>query len=226
MDHGDAASPTLTDTSQTRADGGPAVLQAATPVVGPPRVQAGATRSSLVPATGSRTLIPEDSTELLEEISVTPLEGASVENVRMLLEVDLQTFAEPTFTHYTASVFLQHGRVFALRLGADVIGTCVFMRSWEHPNEVNLLSMGILPGFRGQGFGQRCLEGVLDRLRRAGLLAVRLMVAEDNRRARKVYRDSGFTETGHRFRDPRTDEAYLELRIQLQAPVVAALPSR
>ena len=151
----------------------------------------------------------------LVEIQVLEVDGNSEQAVRTLIDIDLQTFSEPTFSHYTAAAFLQNGQVYTLAVDSTVIGTCVFMRSWDGGDEANLLSMGILPGFRGQGLGQRFLLDVLERLRKHGLVGVNLMVSEDNRRARKVYADAGFVATGVRYEDPRTNEGFTQLRVEL-----------
>ena len=114
--------------------------------------------------------------------------------VRTLIEIDLQTFAESTFSPYTAAAFLQNGRVFLLRADEAVIGTCVCMRAWDRPTEAMILSMGIRPGWRGRGLGQRFVSGVLDKLKAKGMRSVSLLVGTDNRRAVKVYEDVGFTQ--------------------------------
>jgi ribosomal protein S18 acetylase RimI-like enzyme len=174
------------------------------------------------------------------------------ELVRTVLEIDLQTFSEGTFSAYTAAVFLQHGRVFLLAAspldpptplapsvaafstpvaafapglaahGEDdelsaVIGTCVSIRSWADPDEVALLAMGIRPGWRGRGLGQRFISGVLSRLVAAGVHRVSLMVGPENRRALAVYRDVGFELVEERRADPRTDDTLLLLRCDLVA---------
>jgi len=159
-------------------------------------------------------------------IRVDEVHEVTDEAVRTMLDIDLQTFSEPTFSHYTAAAFLQSGHVFTLTVDSGVIGTCVFMRCWDRPNDANLLSMGILPGFRGQGLGQRFLIEVLGRLRKRGVMGVTLMVSESNRRARKVYADAGFEQTGKRYDDPRTHEGFIQLRVQLGEPLLAALPER
>ena len=158
-------------------------------------------------------------------ISVQEVDEPRHDLVRTLIEIDLQTFSESTFSHYTAAAFLRNGRVFLLSADDMVIGTCVCMRCWERPNEVNLLSMGIRPGWRGRGLGQRFLVGVLDRLHNRGLRAVSLIVSEDNRRAVKVYRDVGFHPTGEEIEDPRTGESFLVMRAQLQEPALTPLPA-
>lgn len=123
----------------------------------------------------------------VEEVNtVTP------ELVNGLLEIDLQTFSESTFSEYAAAAMLRNGRVFLLRAGDVLIGSLVTMRCWDRPNEVMVLSMGIKPGWRGQGLGQSFITEVLERLRARGLRSVCLYVGNDNRRAIKVYQDVGF----------------------------------
>lgn len=164
-------------------------------------------------------------------IRVEDAEGDPATLTRILLDIDLQTFNEATFSTYTAAAFLQHGHVFVLRADTaaatpgNIIGTATFMRTWARPNEVLLLSMGIRPGWRGRGLGQRFLDGVLERLRQRGLRAVTLMVASENRRAIRVYQDVGFEVLGTAYDDPRTGESFLSMRLQLQDdPMIAAVP--
>lgn len=125
-------------------------------------------------------------------IGVDEVADVTPELVETLLEIDLQTFAEATYSTFTAAAFMRMGRVFLLRADDVIIGTCVCFRSWDRPNEAMLLSMGIRPGWRGRGLGQRFVKGVLDRLRARGLRSVALLVGKDNRRALKVYADVGF----------------------------------
>lgn len=159
------------------------------------------------------------------EILVCEADGVTNELVRVLIEIDLQTFSESTFSTYTAAAFLKHGHVFLLQADDAVIGTCVVMRCWDRPNEAMVLSMGIRPGWRGRGLGQRFVSGVLDRLRGRGLRAVSLMVGADNRRAIRVYEDVGFAVMETSLEDHRSGEAFLLMRRQLaDEAVVTALP--
>ena len=158
-------------------------------------------------------------------ISVEEAQECTDELVRTVLEIDLQTFSENTFSSYTARAFLQHGHVFLLRADSVVIGTCVLMRSWDRPQEALLLAMGIRPGWRGRGLGQHFVQGILDRLAARGLRSVCLYVSQDNRRAIRVYEDTGFQVVERQAADPRTRDRMLVMRCQLQehAPV-AELP--
>jgi ribosomal protein S18 acetylase RimI-like enzyme len=136
--------------------------------------------------------------------------------VRTVIDIDLQTFSETTFSHYTAALFLKQGRVFLLYAEDEVIGTLVAMRSWERVDEVTVVSMGIRPGWRGRGLGQAFMDGVIDRLVAAGVHAVVLMVAAEARRAIRVYEDVGFREIGTTVVDQRTGETTLLMRCDLR----------
>jgi ribosomal protein S18 acetylase RimI-like enzyme len=142
--------------------------------------------------------------------------------VRTLIEIDLQTFAESTFSSFTAAAMVEHGKVFLLRADEVVIGSAVCIRCWDRPNEATVLSMGIRPGWRGRGLGQRFIRSVMDKLRSRGLRSISLLVGIDNRRAIKVYNDVGFEPMGERVADPRTGERLVLMRAKLQddSPVV------
>lgn len=146
--------------------------------------------------------------------SVEEVEQYDSSVVRTLVEIDLQTFAESTFSPYTAAVLLRIGRVYVLKADDAVIGTCVCMRSWERPNEAHILSMGIRPGWRGQGLGQRFVQAVLQFIRNRGVRSVSLLVGADNRRAIRVYTDVGFETVGHQ--DGYGDGDLVIMRAQLQ----------
>lgn len=157
-------------------------------------------------------------------IRVQEVDEVREELIKTLIEIDLQTFSESTFSHYTAAAFLRNGRVFLLQADEAVIGTCVCMRTWERPNEVNVVSMGLRPGWRGRGLGHRFLVGVMDKLRSRGLRAIHLMVSEDNPRAIRLYEESGFEQVASEIGDPRTGERFLVMRAVLQAPALTPLP--
>lgn len=147
------------------------------------------------------------------QIQVDEAPGFSPDLANTLLDIDLQTFAESTFSPYTAQAFLKFGRVFLLRADHVVIGTCVCLRTWDRPDEALLLSMGIRPGWRGRGLGQRFVKDVLEKLRAAGTRSVSLLVEADNRRAIRVYTDVGFLPSGERSVDPVTGDVMITLRV-------------
>jgi ribosomal protein S18 acetylase RimI-like enzyme len=111
---------------------------------------------------------------------------------RWLIEVDLQTFTENTWSEQTAQAVARFGAVFLLRAEGLVIGTCACVRSHSERDTVVLLSMGLMPGWRGRGLGQWMIGGVLRALARDGAAAVMLQTSSRSARARKVYEDVGF----------------------------------
>ena len=129
-------------------------------------------------------------------IRVARAENVTPQLVRTVIELDLETFAESTFSAFTATSFLEHSRVYLLYADQRIIGHCMCMRTWERPTEVAVLSMGLRPGWRGRGLGQRFVLAVMDLLAREGSTAVVLMVGDANKRAIKVYGDVGFSEVG------------------------------
>ncbi len=159
-------------------------------------------------------------------IGVEEVQHLTGDLIRTLIDIDLQTFAESTFSNYTAAAFLTSGRVYLLRADDIIIGTCVCMRCWDRPNEAMVMSMGIRPGWRGRGLGQRFVLGVLDRLRVRGLRTVSLLVGADNRRAIKVYRDVGFSVVREAEVDARNNDRLLLMRAQLldDGPVIELRP--
>jgi ribosomal protein S18 acetylase RimI-like enzyme len=136
-----------------------------------------------------------------------------------ILRIDLQTFAEPTFSNHSARSLVEHGMVYALRTNDERIGTCVTMRTWDKPDEALLLSMGILPGWRGHGLGQFFIRAVLRALTRDGLRAATLQVGEHNRRAVMLYKEIGFETMAHAAPQDRTTRSVLCMRIGLSDTV-------
>ena len=151
-------------------------------------------------------------------VSVEEVVDWSPELIRTLIDIDLQTFSESTFSHYTATAFLTNGLVFVLQADGAIIGTCVCFRTWERASEVMVLTMGIRPGWRGRGLGQQFIKGIMERLQDKDIRSVSLLVSEDNRRAVRVYGDTGFEVVERMAEDPRTGERFLLMRAALSSP--------
>jgi ribosomal-protein-alanine N-acetyltransferase len=66
-----------------------------------------------------------------------------------------------------------------------------------------LVSIAVLPAFRGRGIGAALLAAIIRRAERLGLAGMSLMVRTDNRAARRLYERFG-------FRVVRTIPAYYE----------------
>ncbi|MBN2799130.1 MAG: GNAT family N-acetyltransferase [Deltaproteobacteria bacterium] len=149
------------------------------------------------------------------DIRIEEVEGYDPQLARTLIEIDLQTFTEPTFSPYTAAVFLHFGITFLLKADDRVIGTCVCVRAWEHPHEAMILAMGIRPGWRGKGLGEHFVAGVADRLGARGIRRINLLLNRDNRRAFKVYQQVGFEVVEELPIEPLTEEVLIALQCEL-----------
>lgn len=170
----------------------------------------------------------DGSAEHTYHITVDAVSEVTPAVVKTLIDIDLQTFAEPTISPYSAAVIARNGMIFLLQADGVAIGTCVVLRCFDRPQEVVLLTMGIRPGWRGRGLGQKFVSGVLDRIRDQGFRAACLMVGAANRRAVRVYRDVGFEIVESIQADPQGTEPMLMMRMKLQdeAPVRELPPAR
>lgn len=65
-------------------------------------------------------------------------------------------------------------------------------------DEGELMSICVLPEFRGRGFGKMLLNHMEETLKQLGSVQIFLEVRESNRSARNLYSSSGFKEMGIR----------------------------
>jgi len=137
--------------------------------------------------------------------------------VETIVEIDLASFVETTISRAVAEVLLHHGTVYLLEVDGDVVGSCLCLRDWHAPSEVVLASVGLLPGWRGRGLGQRLVMWTADALAADGVAAVQLHVGSHNKRAIALYREAGFEVADEGARDPITGERALVLRKSLTA---------
>lgn len=107
--------------------------------------------------------------------------------VTAAINIDLNTYSEPTVTRVSTGTMMRHGRLFLLEADGVVIGTCQCMRTWGNPSEVALVNQAIRSGWRGFGLGSWFLEQVLWILRQHGFRSVVVHVGCDNDRARHLY---------------------------------------
>ena len=119
------------------------------------------------------------------------------ELIKTVVDIDLMTWSEQTFSRYTAALMLRHGRTFLLLADEVPIGTCQVIRSWDRPTEAVLFSISIRPGWRGRGLGTRFLQDVFEALERSGMRSVVLSVDVTNEHGLGIYEKRfGFTRVG------------------------------
>lgn len=105
------------------------------------------------------------------------------------VNIDLNTYSEPTLTRFSTGSLMRHGRLFLLEADGQVIGTCQCMRTWNNPAEVALINQAIRSGWRGFGLGTWFLEQVLGILQQHGVRSIVTHVTCDDPRARHIYED-------------------------------------
>ena len=96
-----------------------------------------------------------------------------------------------------ATLLRQPGVFAALAVDAAPVG---FMLWRVAADEAEILSIGVLPDARRHGIATALLEAAVTSLLAAGVAALFLEVAEDNRAALAFYRAHGFGEVGRRSR--------------------------
>jgi ribosomal protein S18 acetylase RimI-like enzyme len=96
----------------------------------------------------------------------------------------------------------------------QIVGWCDVRResvpTYRHEG---LLGMGLLPGYRGRGLGEKLILAALDAARSAGLERISLSVYAQNTRAMALYRKVGFVHEGTRVRGRKVDGAYDDIHM-------------
>jgi ribosomal protein S18 acetylase RimI-like enzyme len=131
------------------------------------------------------------------KISVKEVKNHDPTLISAVVEIDLLTFSEPTWSRYTAGLLLRHGRTFLLQADDVIIGTSQLLRSWSNPDEAVLFSMSIRPGWRGRGLGTFFLEGISGVLIDSKVTTLMLEVDPENKTAIDLYEKKfGFERQG------------------------------
>jgi ribosomal protein S18 acetylase RimI-like enzyme len=86
---------------------------------------------------------------------------------------------------------------FLARVGSEVIGVLLLARLHER-SSTEVVYMGLLPSWRGRGFGVTLLRRALDCARQQGVAILTLTVDVQNAPARKLYSAFGFHEVSRR----------------------------
>ena len=97
------------------------------------------------------------------------------------------------------------GRILALSGGFGFVAWQVdtpvgFALARDLGNEVEILSLGVLPAYRQGGVGRTLLRAVIGEAAQRGLPSAVLEVAADNTAARRLYATAGFVAVGRRPR--------------------------
>lgn len=97
-----------------------------------------------------------------------------------------------------------------LVLNDEVKGWCdIIPKNIPEFSHVGVLGMGLLPEFRGKGFGKKLLEITLKHAKNINNIEkIELNVFESNKNAINLYKKIGFTEEGKRIKSRKIDGIY------------------
>jgi len=120
----------------------------------------------------------------------------SVEDIGMVAQLDAAIFGMETeeaksFAFNTMNA--ENRTQFAVKLGEKAIG---LVSAGEEDGNVTIYGLGILPEYRGRGYGKELLYLILKHLVEQGYQSIGIEVDSLNETANKLYFSSGFeTET-------------------------------
>jgi ribosomal protein S18 acetylase RimI-like enzyme len=158
------------------------------------------------------------------KITVAEVKEHDPSLIASVVEIDLMTFSEPTWSRFTAGLMLRHGRTFLLQANGAIIGTSQLLRSWSAPQEAVLFSMSIRPGWRGHGLGTFFLEEISAVLIRSQVTSLVLEVDPENAPAIELYEKKfGFERQGICKQEYGDGQDRLHLRKTIEAPQSPAL---
>jgi len=128
-------------------------------------------------------------------LTFTVLEKPDVNILADILEIEREAFGDGALNEYVVVPLMRYGKIYA---AVDEEGTAVacayFMADINNPDNAYLMSVAVLPDFRGQNVGTALLEYALDGLKEYGISKVTLTVDPSNFTALSVYREKlGFT---------------------------------
>jgi len=142
----------------------------------------------------------------MTEITIEPISDKHIEGFHRALDTVARERRYLTFlqapplesTRVFVRDMIENGHSQFVALSDDeVIGWCDVRR---HSQPVHAhggaLGMGVLPGFRGQGLGERLIRATIDDAQRKGLARIELSVHADNARAIRLYERVGFIREG------------------------------
>lgn len=111
---------------------------------------------------------------------------------------------------FVTSIIENNYAQYLLIFDNEVKGWCdIIPKSIPEFSHVGVLGMGLLPEYRGKGFGQQLIEITLQHVNNNSKIEkVELNVFESNENAIKLYRKFGFFEEGKRLKSRKIDGMY------------------
>ena len=151
-------------------------------------------------------------------ISFKPLEHTNGERLAQIMDIEKQAFGKGALSEYVIVPMLRYGKVYAaVDEDDDPIACAYFMRDMGEVGHAYLMSIAVLPVFRGKDVGTELLKYAFTHLKRFGITNVRLTVDPANFTALSVYREKlGFTVVENSKDEYGEGEDRLVMELELQ----------
>ena len=143
-----------------------------------------------------------------------------IEDLQALVALEQEIFPEDPWTAGMIAQELSSGRsvYFGVCVNDDVAAPVLCGYAGIAVGiDADVMTMGVLPDFRGRGLGRVLMGALIDVARRWGSERVFLEVRESNAAAISLYENSGFEVVGRTkgyFRNPREDALNMRLIVR------------
>ncbi len=143
-----------------------------------------------------------------------------IEDLQALVALEQEIFPEDPWTRGMIAQELSSGRsvYFGVCVNDDVAAPVLCGYAGIAVGiDADVMTMGVLPDFRGRGLGRVLMGALIDVARRWGSERVFLEVRESNAAAISLYENSGFEVVGRTkgyFRNPREDALNMRLIVR------------
>lgn len=128
-------------------------------------------------------------------ISFKPIDHSDQNKLEQIMDIEKQAFGKGALSEYVIVPMMRYGKVYAaVDEEDDPIACAYFMRDMNDIGTAYLMSVAVLPVFRGKDVGTELLKYSLGHLQRFGITHIRLTVDPANFTALSVYREKlGFS---------------------------------
>lgn len=123
-------------------------------------------------------------------ISFKAIDQSDNTQLARILEIEKQAFGKGALSEYVIVPMIRYGKVYtAVAEDDDPIACAYFMRDLNEIGNAYLISVAVLPVFRGKDIGTELLKYAFSHLKRFGITKIRLTVDPANFTALSVYRE-------------------------------------
>lgn len=123
-------------------------------------------------------------------ISFKTLEHDTQNRLEQIMDIEKKAFGKGAISEYVIVPILRYGKVYAaVDEDDDPIACAYFMRDMNDIGKAYLMSIAVLPVFRGKNVGTELLKYAFTHLKRFGITHIRLTVDPANFNALSVYKE-------------------------------------